>query len=206
MGRNWRYAAAVSFLFSMGYLISAVLAAFVGEKEARTLEVLLACPLSDRKLYATKCVSVLLPAAAIGYLLAAIVLILVMVFTPAEVATLPPILLLYALVLGLPVIVLPQAFFVGVGAAISAKAETFKGASQAFGGVVMFLVFGIVYGIPMLLYFFPSIRAPAVAFGQKWLAMAFLTQYGSVLLVLAVPAAIALAIGRISFRRDRMLT
>ena len=166
-------ATVISFFFSMGYLVSAVLAAFVGEKEARTLEILLASPMSDRKLFLIKCISVFLPSAVIGYLFAASVLLLAMAFVPAEIIYLPPMLPFYALVLGLPVMVMPQIFFVGVGAAISAKAETLKGASQAFSGVLMLFVFGGMYGVPLVLYFAPSIRPPLLALGAALALLAF---------------------------------
>jgi ABC-type Na+ efflux pump permease subunit len=199
-------AVAVGFFFSMGYLMSAVLATFVGEKEAKTLEILLASPLSDGKLFAIKCISALLPSVGIGYAFAVASALLAGIFVPADVIALPARLLLSALVLSLPVLILVQLWFVGIGAAISARAETMKGAGQIFGVVFMVLIFGTAYGVPFLLAFFPSLHSPLLRLGDAWLKLPFATQYGSALLLFGIPAVAFITIGRACFRRDRMLT
>ncbi|HWB55024.1 MAG TPA: ABC transporter permease [Tepidisphaeraceae bacterium] len=199
-------ATGAGFLFSMGYLISAVLASFVGEKEAKTLEILLASPLSDAKLFAAKCISALLPSACIGFGIACLIALLVGTLAPDDSVRLSGSALVFAVLLMLPILVLVQLWFVGMGAAISVRSETMKGSGQIFGVVFMVIFFGAGYGGPLLWQFVPSVRVPVMHFVTAWLAMRFASQYGSVLLLFGVPAIIFLAIGRASFRRDRMLT
>lgn len=199
-------ATAVGFFFSMGYLISAVLASFVGEKEGRTLEILLVSPLSDGKLFGIKCISTLLPSAAIGFLLAVVIAILASIFAQREFAGLPPAILLLAVLLSLPFLILLQLWVVGLGAAISVRAETMKGANQTLGIAIMVLIFGVAYGVPFLLTLFPSQRLPLMHLGMAWLKLHYLAQYGSLLLILGIPAVLLIGVGRACFRRDRMLT
>jgi ABC-type Na+ efflux pump permease subunit len=198
--------AVVGFFFSMGYLLAAVLASFVGEKEARTLEILLATPLRDGKLFLIKCISVLLPSFFVGSFFAVAVAMLMVAFVPAEVAVVPAIAIVYVLLLGMPVMILPQLWFVGLGAAISIRAETVKGASQVLGTAMMLLIFGGAYGIPLLMATFPSVRRPLIDFGQWWWNLPFGAQYGMLVLTLGIPALALISLGRACFRRDRMLT
>jgi ABC-type Na+ efflux pump permease subunit len=200
-------AALIGIFFSMGYLIAAVLASFVGEKEARTLEVLLASPLSDGKLYLLKCAGVLLPSVVIGCFFAIVVALMAAGFIPAEILPLPATTLLRdAVLLGIPLMLLPQLCLVGLGSAISIRAETVKGASQILGVAVMILIFGGVYGVPVLLATVPAVRPPAIALLHWWIDLSFASQYGMLLVVLGVPAGMLIALGRACFRRDRMLT
>jgi ABC-type Na+ efflux pump permease subunit len=198
--------ALIGFFFSMSYLLSGVLASFVGEKEAKTLEILLASPLSDRKLYFTKCISVLLPSATIGYVFAISATVLALAFVPMETVVLPATLLPYALILSVPVMILPQIWLVGLGAAISAKAETMKGAGQVLGAVFMIPFFGCIYGVPALLQANPGLRQALADLLRSALGLPFIAEYALVLGVLATPAVILMGIGRFFFRRDRMLT
>jgi ABC-type transport system involved in multi-copper enzyme maturation permease subunit len=200
-------AALIGIFFSMGYLIAAVLASFVGEKEARTLEVLLASPLSDGKLYLFKCAGVLLPSVVIGCFFAVVVALMAAAFIPAEILPLPATTLIRdAVLLGIPLMLLPQLWLVGLGSAISIRAETVKGASQILGVAVMILIFGGIYGVPVLLATVPSVRPPAIALLHWWIDLSFASQYGMLLVVLGVPAAGLVTLGRACFRRDRMLT
>lgn len=199
-------AAGVGFFISMGYLMSAVLACFVGEKEARTLEILLAAPIGDDKLFALKAASVLLPSAAVGGIFVVGAGVLADLFFNRQGLNLSAGLLCYAIPLGLLATALVQLWFVGLGAAISAKAETMKGAGQTMGLIFMVLFFGIGYGSPLLFATHPELRPPLLRAIGHWLGLPFAWQYAVVLLILGVPAAIFLSIGRASFRRDRMLT
>ena len=192
------------FFFSMGYLISATLSSFVGEKEGRTLEVLLASPLSNRQLFFFKGVSVLLPSAAVGCLFAGI--LATVLIGVLHVADPPAAVIGLAIVCAPPLMMLVQLWFVGLGAAISVRAETLKGAAQGLSVVFLVLMFGGGYGIPMLLRNFPDLQAQVSTFVGNWLRMPFGKQYLGVALVLGVVSSICIRIGRASFRRDRMLT
>jgi hypothetical protein len=70
----------------------------------------------------------------------------------------------------------------------------------------MILVFGSMWGVPLLLKTFPAISPPLFKCMASWLALPFPVQYGSAFLGLGLVSTICLAIGRFSFRRDRMLT
>jgi|GEM_PF-5113878 len=196
----------VGFFFSMGYLMSAVLACFVGEKEARTLEILLASPLSNDKLFIAKSTSVLLPSACIGGLFTLAIAILVTLFGSGHVLNVPAVQIFIGLTMGIPALLMLQLWFVGLGAAISAHAETMKGAGQSLGGAITLLIFGSAYGMPLLWGAIPSIHAPVLAFVRQLLTFPFVAQYGIFLLALAIPAFLLMSLGRAFFRRDRMLT
>jgi len=116
-----------------------------------------------------------------------------------------PQLLLLGLSLGLPALILIQACIVGLGAAISVKAETMKGAGQTLGAVLTLLIFGLIYGLPMLFRAVPSIQQPLTEALRSWMQMSFPLQYGLLLAALFIAAALLLSMGRILFRRDRML-
>jgi len=198
--------AAIGFFFSCGYLFAATLATFVGEKEAKTLEILLASPLSDRKLYLVKCISVLLPSLtmALGFSIGVSALLLLLI--PHNVVESTVQLVLMAVLLSAPAIALFQLWFVGIGAAISARTETMKGAGQVLGVVFLVLVFGTVYGLPLLATLVPSLIAPAIGVLRTLGEAGFAVDYLIVLMFLAVPAMVFIGVGRWSFRRDRMLT
>jgi hypothetical protein len=106
--------------------------------------------------------------------------------------------------LSFPIILLFQASLVMLGAIISAKADTLKGANQAFGIVVMAVVFGGAYGIPLAVRY-TALRGPAIAFATSWLTMPFPLQYLIVLAALALLAGLLTLIARALFRRDKLL-
>jgi len=198
--------AGIGFFFSLGYLSAGVLACFVGEKEGRTLEVLLASPLSDRKLFFVKAVSVLGPSACIGVVMTVIALVVATASGMQELIHFSVPTLMAGLALGVPALVLIQSWVVGIGAAISAKAETMKGAGQTLGVVMMVFIFGSLYGVPMLLAAYPGIKPALIAQVMVWLDRPFATQYTLTLAILAIPSAACIGLGRTMFRRDRMLT
>jgi ABC-type Na+ efflux pump permease subunit len=196
---------AVSLFFAAGHVMSATLASFAGEKDTKTLEVLLASPIGDTNLFVTKCLSVLLPTSVIGYVMLLLPTGVGLVLLRRELALVPIHVGLHVLVLSVPVVVLTEASMVAIGAAISAKAETLKGAAQVFGGVFLVIFLGLGYGLPLLISF-TRLREPAIAFGKAWIAMPFLAQYGILLIGLGISALAFLLIGRSLFRRDRLLT
>ncbi|MGE5609554.1 MAG: ABC transporter permease subunit [Bacillota bacterium] len=198
------FGTAVSLLFAMGYVISATLASFAGEKDTKTLEILLASPITDTNLFVTKCLSVLLPTCVIGYLMLLIPAGLSLVLLRREFAQVPIHVPFHVLVLSLPIILLIEASLVAIGAAISAKAETLKGASQVFGGVCFVIFFGTAYGLPVLITF-TGLRNPVIALGKAWITMPFVAQYAILLAALSAVALLFFLIGRSLFRRDRLL-
>jgi ABC-2 type transporter len=198
-------AAMGGFLFSSGYLVSAILACFVGEKENRTLEVLLASPLTDLKLFLMKSASVLVPSAVLGGAFAIVGIVAASSFMSQFHPVISEV-LIYGLVFGWPALVLLQTCVVGLGAAISVKAETMKGAGQTLGAVLMLLIFGVGYGVPLLLGLSPTLQQMAAEWLKSWAKWGFALQYGMVLLGLVIVASLFVGVGRVLFRRDRMLT
>jgi ABC-type Na+ efflux pump permease subunit len=196
----------IGFFFSCGYLFAAVLATFVGEKEGRTLEVLLACPMSDLTLYLVKCFSVLLPSAALAAAFAAGAIAIAAVALSGTHHGVPVSVLWSAPPLAIPLVVLLQVCFVGLGAAISARTETMKGAGQVLGVLLLLLIFGSSYGLPAVVAAFPPVERAVQSVAVDFLGRPFPIQYVAAVMVAAVPAVIFLLVGRAFFRRDRMLT
>lgn len=190
---------------SVGYGTQAILAAFAGEKDARTLEVLLASPIPDTRLLLLKCASVLLPTVAIGYLYLLIATSLSAAFLRGILNQIPVHVLAWALLGGLPVMLLINIFFTGLGAAVSIKSENLKGAGHLLGGIAFLVFFAAPYSIPLLSMYPPALHAMQ-AVARAWIHMPFVAQYAMVLLTLAIPAAIFLGIARALFHRDRLLT
>jgi ABC-type transport system involved in multi-copper enzyme maturation permease subunit len=204
---NWALIAGATgggFFFSSGYLIAAILACFVGEKENRTLEILLASPLSDLKIFLLKTASVMIPSALLGCASAVVgVAAVAAMLAPAGQTILQS--LAYGLVLGLPALFLLQMCGIGLGAAISVSAETMKGAGQTLGVVMAALIFLPAYGMPILLRSNPAISQAVAEATRNFLSLSFPLQYGALLAALAVAAAVFMSIGRMLFQRDRML-
>jgi len=198
-------AVGVALLFSMGYLMTAVITSFAGEKEARTMEILLSAPIGDSALFFTKCLSVLIPMVIIGYILLLVPALAGMIMLHSELSHIPIHVGFYALVLSVPPLLLVQAAIVGIGAAISAKSETVKGASQTLGVLFVVLFFGLGYGLP-LLFRYTALRAPAIAFVKSSIVLPFAVQYLIMLAVLLIPVVFSFAAGRALFQRDRLLT
>jgi hypothetical protein len=196
---------AIAMFLAVGYLVPTILASFAGEKENRTLEVVLASSVPDARLFLLKCVSVLLPMLTMGYLFLLLVAGLSAFWFHGVLRQLPVALIGYAVLAGPPVMLLLGAAFTGLGAAISVRADTLKGAGQVLGGVLMLIFFAGPYGIPLLMRY-PPAKHFLTVWGQAWLNLPFAAQYAMVLAVLAIPAAILLAIGLVLFQRDRMLT
>lgn len=208
MGLRWGgigLGAAISMFLALGYLVPTILGSFAGEKENRTLEVVLASPVPDTRLFLLKCLSVMLPMVAMGYAFLLIVAGLVAFWFHALLGELPVSLIGYALLAGAPVMLLIAAVFTALGAAISVRADSLKGAGHMLGGVVMLFFFVLPYGIPLVARYAPA-RRLLMGWWQTCAGLPFLVQYVLVLALLAIPAILLLALGRALFRRDRMLT
>jgi ABC-type Na+ efflux pump permease subunit len=195
----------VGVFFGMGFLLAAVMSSFASEKENRTLELALVSPVSDTRLFLAKCISVLLPSMALGGLFTTVIAVVAQ-FTMGEVLrTLPFAWWFYLVVLSMPMTLMPCTILVGLGAAISARSETAKGAGQVMGGVFVGLILGPTYGIPLLVRF-TGLGDPVMKLLHAWLSWPFAAQYASLLLAAAIPAVLAVFAGRLMFRRDRLLT
>lgn len=195
----------IALFFGLGYLIAATLATFAGEKDDRTLEILLASPIPDTTLFLTKCASVLLPMSAIGYLFLLIPSIVAVFVYHEELAFAPVCFPVYALLLSVPVMLLLNASIVAIGAAISVKAQSLKSASQTFGAIIFIVIFGGAYGLPLILKF-TRLGKPAADFGTAWLSMPFPLQYALALAILALPTLLFTLVARSLFQRDRLLS
>ncbi len=197
--------AGIGLFFSLGYVIAGVVASFAGEKEARTLEILLASPIPDTTLFLAKCLSVLIPMVAVGYALLLAPAAIGLYLLRDQLRQAPINIPLHLLVLSVPLLIIVQTVIVSIGAAVSAKAETVKGASQSMGVVFFIVFFGMGYGGPLLARYGPF-REALVPFLKWWLGMPFVVQYLLAMILLLIPAAISFAIGRMFFQRDKLLT
>jgi ABC-type Na+ efflux pump permease subunit len=196
--------AGIGAFLGLGYLTAAVMASFAGEKEAKTLEILLAAPIGNTKLFLLKCASVLLPAIVAGYLFQAVAIVAGELAFRQALASVPINIPVYVL-LGMPPVVLLDVVLVGFGAAVSAKSETVKGASQVFAAVAILPIFAI----PLVVRALPRHLAAlsgVMPLAKMWLAMPFAVQYISLLGALSIPALLSLAVGRALFQRDRILS
>ncbi|MGA2498751.1 MAG: ABC transporter permease subunit [Tepidisphaeraceae bacterium] len=194
----------VGVFVSLGLLLAAALATFAGEKDSGTLEVLLASPVEDTKLYLLKCISVLLPSAVLGYLFLLVPGALAMFLLRTELAAAPINLPFYVLVLSAPPVLLSNLILVAIAAAVSAKTSSLKGASQVFGAIMCVIIFTPTMILPAVCSA-PAVRQWLARTGGRWITQGFAVQYVAVLVVLTVVAVICLAIGRAFFRRDRLL-
>lgn len=196
---------AIGTFFTLGYVISATVVSFAGERESKTLELVLASPVGDRLLFLGKCVGVMTPSLCLGYLFVCAVASMVQILYGPAVARLPVHWALYMLLFSFPFVLFPSLFLVGVGATVSAKAETSKGAGQILGAVFFVIFFGGGYGLPLLVHVMgwgPSLWKWA----KLWMQWSFPAQYASVVGVLAIPVILSLGVGLAMFRRDRLLT
>jgi ABC-type Na+ efflux pump permease subunit len=190
-------------IFALGFLTNSAIAAFAGEKEAKTLELALASPVSDTALLVGKCVASLVTGLAVGYLFLLLATLGLWVLLRSEMAKLPLNVPLHALVLSVPLIVLASTSLVIIAATGSARAETVKGAGQVIG-IVIFLVIFLFSGVPALIRLTPLGPAFQRVF-TGWLAWPFAAQYlGLVGFLLAINTLLFL-IGRALVRRDQML-
>lgn len=196
--------AGIGAFMGLGYVTAAVMASFAGEKEAKTLEILLAAPIGNTRLFLLKCMSVLLPAVLAGCVFQVVAIVAGEIAFRQAMASVPINIPIYVFLGMLPVVLLDIAL-VGFGAAISAKAETVKGASQVFGAVTVLPFFAI----PLVVRAVPKhvlASSGIIHLAKGWLAMPFAVQYICLLGALCVPAMLSLAVGRALFQRDRILS
>ena len=193
----------VGMMFALGLISNAAIAAFAGEKEAKTLELALASPASDGALFAGKCAAAVVPGVACGYLFIGCATLGVWVLLREEMAKLPINVPLHALVLSIPLIVLPSIGLALIGVAGSARAETVKGAGQVIGIAIMVVIF-VVGALPALLRFTP-LGPPAARAVRAWLAWPFAAQYLGMLGLFVLVNLVLFAIGRAVVRRHQML-
>jgi hypothetical protein len=180
------------------------LAAFVGEKEESTLEVLLAAPIPDRMLYLLKCLGIVLPMAGVGYTFLGAGVLYGLLAHQALLAGLGPGRFAATVLLSLPFPMLFTALQVGLAGSISVWADTKKGAEQLFGAVMVAGLFG--GALVALLLAKSPLRQPLLRFGVWWLAQPFAFQYGSLIGLLALLAAVLLSAGAALFKRERLVT
>jgi ABC-type transport system involved in multi-copper enzyme maturation permease subunit len=195
----------LSVFISIMFGTTMAVAAFVGEKEASTVEVLLAAPLSHARLFVLKYLSVIIPAAVLTMLLVAIGVALL---GWAAWQAMPHWLLeelLGDLVWATPVPLLCVAVMNGLCIAASMGAETVKGAGQMVGVVLLVVMMPLVL-IPVLMtQWFVPMREAVFRFGGWWLGAPFITQYAALMGVGLGFAVVFFAVAYVRFDREWML-
>jgi ABC-2 type transport system permease protein len=130
------------------FLVSSVIAdSFAGERERKTLEALLATRLSNRAILIGKVGAAVLY--GWGFMLVSMLLALVSVnvaFGGGEILLYPPSVGMGSVVLGL----LMSALAAAAGVLISLRASSVRQAQQTLSFAIMFLLFGLVYGVQAL--------------------------------------------------------
>ena len=168
---------------AMGFSLGMAVESFVGEKERKTLEPLLAAPISDAQLFVSKCLAATAPPVVMTYLAEALFVLLTSYRLSRAGIALP---ITVEQVLFLTIFVpLVALLMCSVAAIVSAWASSVKSASQMAGFVVVFFV--------MLLQF------QGATILQSRMAMA-LTLGG----MLAADV-VTLTAGCMLFRRDRLV-
>ena len=185
------------------FAIPLALASFVGEKESQTLELLLAAPIPDRKLYVLKVSSVVLLGACFGYVLLAMFLGWAVLVHADGLARLPSGEVLRLIALALPLPPLYAGVQVGLGSCVSVRADSMKGAGQLLGGVYM-LIFVVAGGCLVVSGGGGSGAAQAV--GQRLETLSFWSFYWTTLGLPAALGAGLLALDGRLFRRERLLS
>ena len=192
-----------AMMFALGLISNAAIAAFAGEKEAKTLELALASPASDGALFVGKCAAAVVPGVVAGYLFILLATLGVWALLRVELAKLPFNVPWHTLVLSVPLIVLPSVALALVGVAGSARAETVKGAGQVIGIAIMVFVF-VSGALPALLRFTP-LGPPASRAVKAWLDWPFPGQYFGLIGMFLLIDVVLFAVGRSIVRRHQML-
>jgi ABC-type Na+ efflux pump permease subunit len=190
------------FLALFGSFISvpAALESFVGERERRTAETLLAAPVREGTLFLGKCLGALAPA----LILEGGLMVLAGPYLIFR-ATLPPLAVDRAVAVEAalsavpPAVLLPLAI-TGFATAISSIAHTVKGAGQLFGVSISLVCVGI-YGAAQLL---PGSDAGRFL-AESIQGLTFREAYAAATVGLALVTAFFLAVGRLAFRRERLV-
>jgi ABC-type Na+ efflux pump permease subunit len=192
-----------AILFAFGLIANSAIAAFAGEKEARTLELALASPVGDLALLVGKCAAAVVPGVVFSYLFIVLATLGAWALLRVELANLPVNVPLHAMVLSVPLIVLPSIGLALMGVAASARAETVKGAGQVIGTVLLVVMFA-GGSLPVLLRFTP-LGPPLARAGKAWLGWPFGAQYLGVLVILVLINGVLFTVARSITRRQQML-
>lgn len=195
------YLGLIAFFASV-FAVPVALASFAGEKEEGTIEVLLAAPQSDLGLYVLKCLSILLPAAALGYVFQ----LLGMAYMWSRHADRVQALsgdVGWALLLSLPFPVLLASLQTGLGAALSVRAQTVKGAGQMFGAV--FAGFGVGGVLLVSTLLSQPADHPLRRWFAGWADLSFATQYGTITGLLLFGTTLLVGVGAALFRREALI-
>jgi len=183
------------------FAIPLALATFVGESENQTLELLLAAPVPDRQLYALKVFSVVLLGAGCGFALLSVFLGWSLWAHGAALARLPAWELPRLIALALPLPALYALVQVGLGACVSVRADSMKGAGQLLGGLYM-LVFVGLGGTAIAL---GEVSEEGADVGRLLGGLEFWSYYWTSLAVPLIMGCVLLVIGGLLFRRERLL-
>jgi ABC-2 family transporter protein len=196
-------AAGLAFYASF-FSVAMALASFAGEKEERTVELLLAAPIRDTTLYVLKLVSVTLVTSLLGYLFLLVSAAFAVVYFWDRLGDLPASLLVSCALLSLPLPILITGLQVSLGAMCSVRADTTKGAGQVYGGAISI----ILVGLPVLVMALgrTSLGDTATRLFFRWVEAGAILQVASLYSLLIAICAGCFFAGWSMFRRERLLT
>jgi len=183
------------------FAIPLALATFVGEKESQTLELLLAAPIPDARLYVFKVLSITILGAGFGLLLLVAFLGWAGVAHGAALARLPSGELALLVLAALPLPLLYTLVQVGLGACVSVRADSMKGAGQLLGGLYM-LGFAGCGGVMIAL---GKSRDQGLLLIDTVNELSFWPYYLTTFVGSGVLALLFLVVGGLLFRRERLI-
>jgi ABC-type Na+ efflux pump permease subunit len=196
--------------FSVGYgmffaaIFAATLAleAFAGEKERKTIEVLLASPVTDRQLFVGKVAACMLTSMGLGLFFGAVSSLAVSVLGTAYGMTVPWRLLIQVFAYGILVQVALSMTFASLGAVISSRVSTVKGGGQVFG-LVMMAIFLLAPIVTVIIEPKKETVQALLGLAAHYPAWRFIVV---VLLAMGLLNWILLSLGAAAFSRERILT
>ena len=183
------------------------LGSFAAEKDENTLEVLLATPLTDTKLYLLKYLAVTLPCIVATYVIIGAFALVIAWWAGGRLSEGWNEQLHLAILFALPAPLLVIAILTGLQVCVSSRADSLKGAGQLFGITFMVGVFALIV-LPMLIRLAlpEGVRDAIGDVVIGWFGRPFVVQY---VIVMGLGAIVSLAIFVVGLRlmnRERMLT
>ncbi|MCC7409587.1 MAG: ABC transporter permease subunit [Phycisphaeraceae bacterium] len=196
-------AAGAGFFGSMFFGATQSLASFAGERDERTMELLMASPLSEGAVFWLKTGAALLPAVGMSYLLAGVVWVMGRWLAPLEGMVLPEGVVREGMLWALPAPAVIALLLVGLSVLASVRAETIKGAGQMLGVIMMMLYIVPMVGVFAVKQFGMNEWVSAV--GRWWLGLSFGGQYAVAMSVPAGLGVVLIGLARWGFSRERMV-
>lgn len=195
--------AAVVSMYCALLAIAGALSVFVGEKEEGTLEVLLSAPISDGLLYSLMCGTLLLLLSIANYVVLGGVWAWAFALHADKLAGVSSGAIIQGILFGLPFPILANTAVIAMGAMISVRADSMKGAGQLFGAVTLGIF--IFFGIAGIVIWNSPLKTPVFEFAKWWIELSFALQYSSIVGLIAGVSLFLLILGRLSFSRERLV-